>query len=157
MSKDQFKVYHLALKVLEGDLKLKDFAILIGLSKRQAIRKVQRIKEMDYLGAIHGNSGNVPFNKKSDEFEGQIMHLLKTKYQGFNLTHFREMLLVEEKIDVKKTTLQSWAKNMGFKSTPEDPLRSFTSLVQECLKKGCSFNTMEACTVGLEVLRRIYF
>lgn len=123
MSKDQFKVYHLALKVLEGDLKLKDFAILIGLSKRQAIRKVQRIREMDYLGAIHGNSGNVPFNKKSDEFEGQIMHLLKTKYQGFNLTHFREMLLVEEKIDVKKTTLQSWAKKHGLQKHSRRPTK----------------------------------
>jgi hypothetical protein len=37
MSRDQIKLYHLALKVIEGDLMLKDFAILTGLSKRQAI------------------------------------------------------------------------------------------------------------------------
>lgn len=123
MSKDQLKVYHLALKVIDSSLKLKDFAILTGLSKRQAIRRIQRIREMDYLGAIHGNSGNVPSNKKSDKFEAQVIHLLKTKYQGFNLTHFREMLLAEEKIDVKKTTLQSWAKKHGLQKHSRRPTK----------------------------------
>lgn len=123
MSKDQLKVYHLALKVIEGSLKLKDFAILVGLSNRQAIRRLKRIKEMDYLGAIHGNSGNVPFNKKPDELEEKVVHLLKTKYQGFNLTHFREMLLNEEKIEIKKTTLQTWAKKHGLQKHSRRPIK----------------------------------
>ncbi len=113
MSKDQLKLYHLALKVMEGDLKVKDFATLSGLSNRQAIRRLNRIKAMDYIGAIHGNCGNVPINKKSNELEEQVIHLLRTKYQGFNLTHFREMLLVDEKIEIKKTMLQNLAKKHG--------------------------------------------
>lgn len=113
MSKDQLKVYHLALKVIEGDLKAKDFAVLVGLSERQALRRLKRIREMDYLGAIHGNSGNAPSNKIDLEFEEKVIHLLRTKYQGFNLTHFREMLFNEEKIEIKKTTLQSLAKKHG--------------------------------------------
>lgn len=121
MSKDQLKVYHLALKVIEGDLMLKDFAILVGLSKRQAIRRVQRIREMDYLGAIHGNTGNIPINKISEDFEEKVIQLLRTKYQGFNLTHFREMLLTEEKIEIKKTTLQTLAKKHGLEKHSRRP------------------------------------
>jgi hypothetical protein len=110
MSRDQIKLYHLALKVIEGDLMLKDFAILTGLSKRQAIRRIKKIKEMDYIGALHGNTGNVPVNKTPSEFEEMVANLLRTKYAGFNLTHFREMLLIEENINIKKTTLQTLAK-----------------------------------------------
>jgi len=121
MSKDHLKLYHLALKVIEGDLRLKDFAILVGLSTRQAIRKVKKIREMDYLGAIHGNSGNVPVNKTTDELEQKVIHLLRTKYQGFNLTHFREMLLSEEKITINKTTLQTLAKKHGLQKHARRP------------------------------------
>ena len=113
MSKEQLKLYHLALKVIEGDLKVKDFAILVGLSERQAIRRLNKIREADFIGALHGNTGNVPVNKKSDAFEEQVVQLLKTKYNGFNLAHFRETLLAEEGIEVKKTTLQTWAKKHG--------------------------------------------
>jgi transposase-like protein len=113
MSKEQLKVYRLALKVIDGDLKVKDFALLVGLSERQAYRKLSQIREMDYIGALHGNTGNRPINKSDPDFEQQIIYLLKTKYQGFNLTHFREMLMSEENIGVKKTTLQTWAKKHG--------------------------------------------
>jgi hypothetical protein len=47
MSRDQLKLYLLALKVIDGSLKTKDFALLVGLSERQAFRKIKRIKEMD--------------------------------------------------------------------------------------------------------------
>jgi hypothetical protein len=50
MSKEQLKLYHLALKVIEGDLMLKDFAVLAGPSQRQAIRRVKKIREMDFIG-----------------------------------------------------------------------------------------------------------
>jgi transposase len=121
MSRDHLKLYHLALKVIEGDLMLKDFAILTGLSKRQAIRRVKKVKEMDYIGALHGNTGNIPVNKISSKLEEVVVHLLRTKYQGFNLTHFREMLLFEEKIEIKKTTLQMLAKKHGLEKHSRRP------------------------------------
>lgn len=123
MSKDHLKLYHLALKVIEGNLMLKDFAVLVGLSKRQAIRRVNKIREMDYIGAIHGNSGSSPANKINDDLEETVMHLLRTKYQGFNLTHFRELLLSEEEIEIKKTTLQTWAKRHGLQKHARRPIK----------------------------------
>ncbi len=110
MSKDQLKLYRLALKVIDGELKVKDFALLVGFSERQAYRKLKTIKEIDYLGALHGNTGNVPKNKTSTALENTIVDLLKTKYSGFNLTHFRESVREDEKIIIKKTTLEKIAR-----------------------------------------------
>jgi hypothetical protein len=110
MSKDHLKLYRLALKVIDGHLKVKDFALLCDLSERQAFRKLKKIREMDYLGAVHGNTGNVPANKTAIEFEMQIVGLLKGKYAGFNLTHFREEIAENEKIDITKTVLETIAK-----------------------------------------------
>jgi hypothetical protein len=75
--------------------------------------KIKRIKEMDYLGALHGNTGKVPLNKTPSEFEIKVIQLLKAKYQGFNLTHFREMLFADENLVIKKTTLEVFAKKPG--------------------------------------------
>lgn len=113
MSREHLKLYRLALKVIEGTLKVRDFALLAGLKERQAYRKLAMVREMDYIGALHGNTGNVPVNRVCCELESKVMDLLRTKYQGFNLTHFREMLLDTEGIEVKKTTLQKWAKRHG--------------------------------------------
>ncbi len=121
MSQNQLKLYHLALKVIEGTLLLKDFAVLTGLSKRQSIRRVKRIRDMDYIGALHGNTGNTPANRTPRELEEKVVHLLRTKYQGFNLTHFRELLLLDEGLDVKKTTLQMLAKKHGLEKHSRRP------------------------------------
>jgi transposase-like protein len=118
MSKDNLKVYRLALKVIDGHLKVKDFALLNGLSERQAYRKLKRVREMDYLGALHGNTGNVPVNRTTDELELTIIELLKSKYEGFNLTHFREAILEDEKIEIKKTTLEKIAKRHQLEKFP---------------------------------------
>ena len=135
MSKEQLKVYRLALKVIDGDLKVRDFALLIGMTERHAYRKLRQIREMDYIGALHGNTGSKPVNKSDPEFENKVIYLLRTKYFGFNLTHFREMLLVEENIVVKKTTLQGWAKKHGLEkhsrrsTTPSNIIRSIVSTI----------------------------
>lgn len=118
MSKDQLKVYRLALKVIDGQLKVRDFALLTGLSERQAYRRLARIREMDYIGALHGNTGITPANKISSKLETTVVELLKTKYQGFNLTHFRELVLEDEKIEIKKTTLEKIAQRHGLEKYP---------------------------------------
>lgn len=118
MSKDQLKVYRLALKVIEGTLKVKDFAVLVGCTERTAYKKLARIREMDYIGALHGNTSNIPVNKTSLELEERIVNLLKGKYEGFNLTHFREKLEENEGVVIKKTTLQSIAKRHQLQKHP---------------------------------------
>ncbi len=118
MSKKDLRTYRLASKVIDGKISIKDLAPLIGKSYRQAQRIVDRVRKKDFLGAQHGNKGKAPWNKKTNEYEAEIMHLLRTKYEGFNLTHFREMLLECENKDVKKTTLEKWARKHGLAKYP---------------------------------------
>lgn len=115
MTKTQLRIYNLALKVIDGDKTIEDFALKIGKSYRQARRIIQKIRKSDFKGVFHGNSSKVPHNKQSADLEEKIVHLLRTKYSGFNLTHFREAVLEEEEEELKigKTYLQSIAKKHG--------------------------------------------
>jgi transposase-like protein len=118
MSTKDLRIYRLASKVIDGKLSIKDFAPLVNKSYRQAQRIVDSVRKKDFLGAQHGNKGKVPWNKSTNTFEAEIMQLLKTKYEGFNLTHFREMLLECEGKEVKKTTLEKWARKHGLAKYP---------------------------------------
>lgn len=113
MTREQLRIYNLALKVINGDRSIEDFSLKIGKSYRQAQRIIKKIREKDFAGALHGNAGRTPHNRHSADFEDEVIQLLKTKYQGFNLTHFRETALEEEKLHVGKTLLQKLAKKHG--------------------------------------------
>ena len=110
MSHKESRIYRLSLKVICGQLKIKEMAPLIAKSYRQTQRIVESVREKDLLGVKHKNSGRIPINKTPKELEEIVIDLLKSKYQGFNLTHFREMLEENEGIEIKKTTLEKWAK-----------------------------------------------
>lgn len=113
MTREQLRIYNLALKVIEGDRTIEDFSLKIGKSYRQAQRIIKKIREKDFVGVLHGNAGKTPYNKHSPKLEEEVVQLLKTKYQGFNLTHFRETALEEEKLWIGKTLLQNLAKKHG--------------------------------------------
>ena len=102
MSKEAFKQYRLGIEVLEGNLTIVDYALQINKSYRQAQRIIKKIKEADVLGVVHGNKSRPLHNKISLAMETKIIDFLKYKYRNFNLTHFREKLLENEKKTSKK-------------------------------------------------------
>jgi transposase InsO family protein len=110
LKKNQAKVYRFALKVLDGQMTIRDFSLLTGKSYRQAQRIIQKIRSNDIDGLIHGNAHKVPLNKTSLDVELEVTRLLKTKYHGFNLTHFKEMIEANEGIKVSKDTIYRLAK-----------------------------------------------
>jgi len=65
------------------------------------------------LGIKHGNTGKIPINKTSPLIEEDIKTLLKNDYYDFNLTHFREMLVEKEGINVGKNIIHRIAKKMN--------------------------------------------
>lgn len=113
MTKTQLRVYNLALKVIEGKDSITDFAFKINKSYRQAQRIINRVRQKDFGGVLHGNKGKTPYNKSPVELEKLIVHLLKTKYRGYNLTHFRETVLEAENLQIGKTFLQNIARKHG--------------------------------------------
>lgn len=85
-----------ASKYFRKEVKIKDATLLLGISERQTYRIIARIKKEGAKGAIHGNQGKSCSWKIPDEVEGKIAKLYKSKYLGFNDTHFREKLIEEE-------------------------------------------------------------
>jgi len=118
MSLKELKTYRLGQDVIEGKITIAQFSLLINKSYRQCQRIIQKIRESDVHGAYHGNKGRSPSNRTPELLQAKIIELLRTKYAGFNLTHFREYLESHEKISVKKDTLHRIAKRHGLVKNP---------------------------------------
>lgn len=136
MTQKSFKQYRLGIEVLEGKLTIGDYAVLVSKSYRQAQRIINKIKEADVLGVVHGNKSRPPHNKTSLELELKIIDLLTYKYKNFNLTHFREKLLENEKIEIKKDALHSIAKKHGLVKNPKRKGRRSHKLRPRLQKEG---------------------
>jgi len=113
MSAKDEKVYRLCHEVILGKLSIGELSLLIEKSYRQSRRIVKKVRENGMLGVRHGNFGNRPHNKTSSEIEEDIRLLLKQDYYDFNLTHFGEMLIEKEGINVGKNIIHRIAKLHG--------------------------------------------
>lgn len=118
MDAKQLKTYRLACEVLAGKLSIKEFSKLIGKSYRQSQRIVKRIEDEDFYGVFHKNLGSKVHNKTPEKLEALIVDLLKYKYNGFNLSHFKEMAEEYERIKISKSTLHRIASKHNLVKNP---------------------------------------
>jgi transposase len=118
MDAKQLKIYRLGCEVLAGKLSIKEFSELIGKSYRQSQRIVKRIEEEDFYGVFHKNLGAKVHNKTPERLEALIVDLLKFKYNGFNLTHFKEMIEKYEGIKISKSSLHRIASKHNLVKNP---------------------------------------
>lgn len=120
MDAKQLKIYRLGCEVLAGKLSIKEFSDLIGKSYRQSQRIIKRIEEEDFYGVFHKNLGKRPHNKTPEIVEAQIKDWLEYDYNGFNITHFIEMVQDKEKYPhlPKKSTVHSIAKKHNLVKSP---------------------------------------
>lgn len=119
MSSKNQEVYRFCQEVLNHKLTIKELSILTSKSYRQCQRLVKKVKDKGMLGVIHGNFGKVPHNKTSFHDELDIKNLLKNDYYDFNLTHFKEMILEKEGIDIGKNVIHRIAKINGLVKNPK--------------------------------------
>lgn len=119
MSQNELKSYRLGMDVIEGKLTIVDYALQIGKSYRQAQRIINKIKQKDSLGVIHGNTGREPHNKTPLETELLVLDLLTNKYLNFNLTHFIEKASKYDKLVIKKDALHVIARRHGLVKNPK--------------------------------------
>lgn len=120
MDAKQLRIYRLSCDVLSKKLTIKEFSKLIGKSYRQAQRIISRIETEDFLGVFHKNLGKTPHNKTPEVVEAQIKDWLEFKYNGFNLVHFREMVVKNEQYPrlPKKSTIHSIARKHNLVKGP---------------------------------------
>ena len=120
MDAKQLKTYRLACEVLAGKLTIKEFAELIGKSYRQAQRIIKRVEDEDFYGVFHKNLGKTPHNKTPEIVEAQIKDWLEYQYNGFNITHFIEMVESKEQYPYlpKKSTVHRIAQKHNLVKSP---------------------------------------
>jgi len=91
---------------IEGYLRVDQAAEELHLSTRQIFRLKKRLKEEGIQGLIHKNRGKPSPRRIPDTLTDIIDYLYRGKYDGFNLSHFTEMLEEKEKIFISRETVR---------------------------------------------------
>lgn len=91
-------------------------ALKLGLCVRQVNRLIIVYKEKGKAGFVHGNRNRQPINTTPQDLSDKILHLYKTKYQGCNFNHFKDLLKESENITVSYNFLYTLLMENGITS-----------------------------------------
>lgn len=94
----------------------KEIAAALGPSVRQVQRLKKALKEEGPTGLAHGNRGREPRNTLARDLIEQIVQLYRTKYMGFNFSHFHEELVEVEEIQISLRSVRWILVQAGFRS-----------------------------------------
>lgn len=83
--------YDVLRRVVDETISLKDAAVYMGVSYRQAIRLKKDAAE-GIKNLVHGNRGKCAANRIPEDVRSRIIELSQNDYKEFNDTHFTEEL-----------------------------------------------------------------
>lgn len=113
LSQGQLQRLQVMSLVEAGVITLKEAAEKIGRSYRQAKRIWKRVKEEGDTGVIHGNTGKLSHHRTPADIEEKVLQLSGMRYGEFNDTHFTEMLIGREKIELSRETVRKMRREAG--------------------------------------------
>jgi transposase len=113
MGQKELSRWHVLEMAEAGKITLKEAAVSMGVSYRQAKRIRRAVRLSGVKGLIHGNAGRAPANRLSDSVRERVLELSKDLYAAFNDTHFTEKLLSREGIDLSRETVRSLRRQAG--------------------------------------------
>jgi hypothetical protein len=90
--KDQ-RTVEVLTKLISKDIKVSDAMKLLGLSKRQILRKKKKLLRQGASSIPHGNRGQVVKHGISDLEKQQLIDLYRKEYAGWNFSHFHETIV----------------------------------------------------------------
>ena len=105
-------------KVAEGKIDVVNAAKLLNKSRRIIERYLKKYRQVGIQFVVHQNTGKPPSNKTCDALKRAVQNLIKEKYFDVNLTHLRELLEDNERIQVKRETLRRWAHEIHPRLSP---------------------------------------
>jgi len=106
LSTKELSRYSVIENAIEGYLKVHQAAEELQLSTRQIFRLKKRLREEGIGGLIHGDRGKPSPRRIPDTLRDLINSLYRGKYEGFNLSHYREMLEEKEGIVLSRETVR---------------------------------------------------
>lgn len=101
------------MKVIEGDMSIREAQVCMGVCYRQAKRIVKRAREKGPEGIVHALRGQKSPNAIGADMKEKILSLVQTKYSGFNDTYFCEKLNEAEGISVNRETVRKLLRAAG--------------------------------------------
>lgn len=113
MTQEELKRLHIIRKILDKKLKQVDAADILGLSNRQTIRIVKKVKTEGDKGIIHKSRGRPSNRKLPEEIKDKAIKLYQQKYYDFTPTLASEKLFEINKIKLSDETLRKWLIEKG--------------------------------------------
>lgn len=107
---NEMEKYEVIKKLVDTNCNKTRAAIKLNLTRRQIDRLILKYKNEGKQAFVHGNKGKKPINTIPEEVKQNIIDLYKTKYYDANFTHFTELLLDVEKINVSEFFVRSLLK-----------------------------------------------
>lgn len=98
--------YETICEVLNGYMKVKKAAELLGLSQRQIYRLKKRVRQEGARGMTHRSRGKSRVRWLTQEAKERIIEFYNGKYDGFNISHMTEYLNRDERIRVSRESVR---------------------------------------------------
>ena len=102
--------------LLDEYMTLDQAATLMGVTTRHTRRILAAYREQGVAAVAHDHRGRKPANATPDTVIADVVHLAKTKYEGANHTHLRELLSERDGIAIGRTTLRRILLDAGLTS-----------------------------------------
>ena len=108
MSKRELQRGGILARVKAAELRLKDGAVLMRVSYRQAKRLWKRYQAGGAASLKHANAGRVSNRGCAPKRRKRILRKIQEKYSGFGPTLAAEHLASEDQLEVHPETLRRW-------------------------------------------------
>ena len=124
MDKNRARFVELALqRFISGKYSASKAATITGYKRSYIYFLAKRYKRMGFKSLIHKSTNRPPANKTNAKTESKIIDLYQTKYEGFNFTHFKEMLFENEHILISYCALYRILTDGGFSSPKHQKIK----------------------------------
>lgn len=107
LTMDENQKYEIIKKLVESNGNKNNAALKLNCSLRHVNRMIAGYKTLGKAFFVHGNRGRKPSHTISHEVRQLILDLYLNKYSDCNLTHFQELLMELEGIDVSISSISS--------------------------------------------------
>lgn len=98
--------YEVIKKLVETNGNKDRAALNLNCSRRTIDRMIQGYLKNGKEFFVHGNRGRKPAHTLSEEFKLKIVKLYQEKYYDCNFTHFKQLLLERESIEVSESVIR---------------------------------------------------
>ncbi len=113
MSQEELRRARLLEHAVEGKTSLREVAVALGISYRQARRLKKRYVQGGPARLVHGNRGRPVAHALPPDLAERVVALHEHPYAGFNDTHFTEMLHDFEGIHLSRESVRRILRRAG--------------------------------------------